>query len=260
MWICPVRGCQLELRPRPRRWVCESGHCFDVAREGYVNLLQPQDRRAKAPGDGREVVAARRRLHERGITRGLFEAVLELADARRGDRIAEAGCGEGFYVGTLAGQTGAHGAGVDISTPAIEAAARRYPECSWAVANADRMLPLPTGSLDLALSITGRRPLGEFYRVLRPGGGLLAGVPGPEDLIELRGVGKDRRESVLAELGAGFACVETKRVTTHVRLDASAVGDLRLAIYRPAGVIEPGEVTLSLDLMLLRRRDAMLET
>jgi 23S rRNA (guanine745-N1)-methyltransferase len=259
MWICPVRGCQQELRPEQRRWVCPAQHSFDIARDGYVNLLQPQDRRAKSPGDTREVVAARRRLHERGLTRPLFEGVLALADLRRGNLIAEAGCGEGFYTGTLVAETGARGAGVDISTPAIEAAARRYPNCHWAVANADRILPFPTGSLDLAVSITGRRPLGEFHRVLRCGAGLLVGIPGPQDLIEVRGSGRDRREAVLAELRRGFHCVESRRVTTTAELDAATLADLRMVIYRPAGPLSATSVTLSLDLLLLRRRDDMLE-
>ncbi len=260
MWICTVRGCQQPLRPRDRQWVCPAGHSFDVARGGYVNLLQPQDRRSKNPGDTKEVVAARRRLHERGITRPLFDAILSLADLRRGNHFAEAGCGEGFYTGSLAAATGAGGYGIDISSPAIEAAARLYPDCHWAVANADRLLPFPTASLDLALSITGRRPLAEFFRVLRPQGGLLVGVPAPDDLIELRGAGRDRRDAVLAELSPGFALLESRRATTTVVLDPASLADLRLTIYRPAGPVAAPSVTLSLDLLLFVRREAMLES
>ena len=48
--------------------VCARGHSFDFARSGYINLLQVQERRAKDPGDSLEAMAARRRLHERGVT------------------------------------------------------------------------------------------------------------------------------------------------------------------------------------------------
>ena len=62
MLICPVRGCGLALTRDEKRAFCSRGHSFDVARSGYINLLQPQDRRSKEPGDTKEAVAARRRL------------------------------------------------------------------------------------------------------------------------------------------------------------------------------------------------------
>ena len=39
---CTVRDCGLPLEKREREYVCEYGHTFDIARSGYVNLLQPQ--------------------------------------------------------------------------------------------------------------------------------------------------------------------------------------------------------------------------
>src|SRR5207248_3234536 len=106
--------------------------------------------------------------------------------------VLDAGCGDGFYLGSLAGQTGFDGHGVDISTPAVDAAARRYPECEWIVANADRFLPYPDRSFSIVLSITARMNAREFRRVLRDGGSLLIGLPAPDDIKELRGEGRDR--------------------------------------------------------------------
>jgi 23S rRNA (guanine745-N1)-methyltransferase len=143
MLVCPVRDCRLPLIRD--RLLCERGHSFDVARSGYINLLQPQDRRSNQPGDTTAAVAARRRLHDRGVTGPLLRAVAEILAASESDVVLDAGCGDGFYLGTLARQTGFSGHGVDISVPAIEAAARRYPECQWMVANADRFVP-PTNS------------------------------------------------------------------------------------------------------------------
>src|SRR6266581_4620206 len=65
MLLCPVRNCRMALAREKRRVLCPRGHSFDIARSGYINLLQPQDRRAKSPGDSAEVVAARRRFLER---------------------------------------------------------------------------------------------------------------------------------------------------------------------------------------------------
>ena len=51
MLLCTVRDCREQLLREERRMVCPRGHSFDIARRGYVNLLQPQDRRSKKPGD-----------------------------------------------------------------------------------------------------------------------------------------------------------------------------------------------------------------
>ena len=47
----------------------------------------------------------------------------------------------GFYLGSLVRESSCKGYGVDISVPAIDAAAKRYPETEWVVANADRLVP-----------------------------------------------------------------------------------------------------------------------
>ena len=128
MLLCPVRGCHLALTRDSRRVFCSQGHSFDIARSGYINLLQPQERRSKNPGDTVDAVAARRRLHDRGVTEPLLRAIAEMIGAVSGDAVLDAGCGDGFYLGSLARQTGFDAHGVDISIPAIDAAARRYPE------------------------------------------------------------------------------------------------------------------------------------
>src|SRR3984885_8189778 len=102
MLLCPVRDCRLALTRDDQRVVCPRGHSFDVARSGYVNLLQPQERRSKNPGDTPDAVAARRRLHDRGVTQPLLHAIAETIAASTRDEVLDAGCGDGFYLGNLA--------------------------------------------------------------------------------------------------------------------------------------------------------------
>ena len=135
MLLCPVRECQMQLVRENRRVVCERGHSFDVARSGYINLLQPQDRRSKQPGDTVAAVAGRRRLHDLGLAEHLLHAVASLMQTSREDTVLDAGCGDGYYLGSLARQVGFSAHGVDISIPAVDAAAKRYPDCDWIVAN-----------------------------------------------------------------------------------------------------------------------------
>src|SRR5271169_3860635 len=99
MRLCPVRDCHLALAREERRLHCERGHSFDVARSGYVNLLQPQDRRSRQPGDTPTAVAARRRLHDLGVTAPLLNGIGDMVAASPTDVVLDAGCGDGFYLG-----------------------------------------------------------------------------------------------------------------------------------------------------------------
>jgi len=254
MLLCPVRDCHLALGRAERRRLCPRGHSFDVARSGYINLLQPQERRSKHPGDAVPAVAARRRLHDRGVTEPLLHANAKMMVMRPSDIVLDAGCGDGFYLGALARQTGFDAHGVDISTSAVDAAARRYPGCEWVVANADRFVPYADRSFSIVLSITARMNAREFRRVLRDDGGLLVALPAPEDLIELRGVGRDRVARTVATFAHDFTLVDRRRVASAADLDAAALHDVLLSIYRPMRPppTEAMRVTFSLDLLLFR--------
>jgi len=264
MLACPVRDCHQALTREGQRWLCPRGHSFDIARSGYINLLQPQDRRSKHPGDTAAVVAARRRLHDRGVSGPLLRATAEMTAASAGDVVLDAGCGDGFYLGSLALEAGFDAHGVDISTHAVDAAARRYPSCEgkfeWVVANADRFIPYADRSFSVVLSVTARMNAAEFRRVLRDDGRLVVGIPAPDDLIELRSRtgenGRDRVERTLETFGARFTLIDRRRVTTAADLDAAAVQDILVSIYRPlrSQAVEAMRVTFSLDLLLFRAR------
>jgi 23S rRNA (guanine745-N1)-methyltransferase len=258
--VCPVRGCRLALAREEKRVVCPRRHSFDIARSGYINLLQPQERRSKNPGDTADAAASRRRLHDRGVTEPLLRGIAEMINAGPGDVVLDAGCGDGFYLGSIARENGFDAQGVDISIPAIDAAAKRYPECQWVVANADRFLPYADRSFSVVLSITGRMNADEFRRVLRDDGRVLIALAAPDDLIELRGhngqPGRDRAERTIQTFAKDFTLAEQRRVTTAADLDAAAVHDVLLSIYRPmrAQQVEAMRVTFSLDLLLFRPR------
>ncbi|MEQ1884344.1 MAG: methyltransferase domain-containing protein [Bryobacteraceae bacterium] len=256
MLLCTVRDCRLPLRREPRRLVCAAGHSFDIARSGYTNLLQPQDKRSRNPGDTADAVKARRRLHDLGITAPLLDGIASAANLSAADIVLDAGCGEGFYLGSLAAKTTAQAHGIDISIPAIDAAARRYPNCQWIVANADRFIPYPDASFTTVLSITARMNSPEFARVLQPGGHLLVAIAAPEDLQEIRGAGRDRVPRTVESFANEFVLVDQTRATSVADLDAAAVGDVLLSIYRPMRAEPPQamRLTFSLDLLRLRRK------
>jgi 23S rRNA (guanine745-N1)-methyltransferase len=254
MLLCSVRDCRLGLTRQERRMVCPRGHSFDIARSGYINLLQPQERRAKNPGDMPDAVAARRRLHDRGVTEPLRLAIAEAIAATPDDIVLDAGCGDGFYLGAIQRETGCDAHGVDISIPAVDAAARRYKDCEWVVANADRFVPYADRSFSILLSITARMNPEEFRRVLRDSGRLLVALPAPDDLIELRGSGRDRVDRTVDTFSRGFRLLNQKRASTCADLDASSVHDVLTSIYRPMQPRPPEamRLTFSLDLLLFQ--------
>lgn len=253
MLVCPVRDCRRQLTREPTRLICGLGHTFDIARPGYINLLQPQDRRSREPGDTAAAVAARRQLHDCGVAESLLRAIADLVKPLRTDVILDVGCGDGYYLGNLARAGGcSFAAGIDISVAAIALAARRYKEFEWIVANADRFVPYSGASFSVVLSITSRMNPAEFRRVIRDDGRLLVAVPAPDDLIELRGAGRDRVARTVAEFSAHFDLAEQRRATTFADMDSSAVKNVLLSIYRPR-FSQPAtsmQLTFSLDLML----------
>jgi len=261
---CTVRGCLRPLVAQGSALACDRGHAFDRAREGYWNLLQPQDRRSDDPGDRLEALAARRRWLARGFALGLVQtlrsAVASLPLA--GAPAIDVGCGEGTITVGIGIQPVC---GVDLSTSGIRMAARLDPRATWIVANADRGLPFEDASIGLAMSIFGRRPAAELARVVRPGGFLLIVVPGPEDLVELReatkgrGVLRERTPEILAELAAFAEPRSTTRWTHRARHDRKALEDALTMTYRGERLperrrlagLEVLEVTLSADVLLL---------
>jgi 23S rRNA (guanine745-N1)-methyltransferase len=269
--LCPVRGCAEPLAWGERALGCPRGHSFDLARSGYCNLLQPQDKRAREPGDSAAAVAARRRLLDRGLGNALRDALVDRARAlglREGSPALDAGCGEGFFLAALCGALRLDGWGVDVSSRALAAAAKRYPSLRWVGANADRRLPFADGSFDLALSITASKNGAELGRVLAPGGHLLVAIPGPGDLAELReavlGEARrvDRSDRALELLGDRFELRGRDEIRWSARIDREGIADLLTVTYRGARRSERArieslqemEVTSEYVLLALERR------
>jgi 23S rRNA (guanine745-N1)-methyltransferase len=267
---CPVRGCERPLARTPRALVCAGGHAFDVARHGHINLLQPADRRSRHAGDSKEAVQARAGLAAAGVGDVVFEQVVERAVALLPDRdaiVVDLGSGSGEALDALSRRRPITGIGIDLSVDAADHAARRFPALTWIVANADRRLPVLTGSVDLALSLNARRNPAECARVLKAGAYLLVSVPAPDDLIELREqvqgapLARDRSSGVLADHASHFALVERTVARQRQRLEREALLELLRGTYRgrrtsqsaAVDTLDSLEVTIASELIVFRR-------
>jgi 23S rRNA (guanine745-N1)-methyltransferase len=264
---CTVRNCGRPLARRDGVFACPQRHSYDVARRGYINLLQPQDRRSPQAGDSEAARAARARLSMAGVGRSILNDVVTLAAtlALPADPVvADLGCGDGEALGALAQRRPIAGVGIDLSTAAVETAAQRFPALTWVVANVDRRVPLLSHRVHLALSVHARRNPAECARVLSTTGFLLLVVPAPDDLIELRAgvqgraIMRDRSETVLRAHQSHFAVLDRFTFRERHRLDHDALLDLLRGTYRGArasmtariGSLDTLDVTLASDVLL----------
>jgi 23S rRNA (guanine745-N1)-methyltransferase len=265
----------LPLERDSRTYVCSRGHSYDVARSGYVNLLQPQDRRSLSAGDSPSAIEARARLLKAGIGRGIVDAFVRRAatlDLRERALVADLGSGSGDALAALALARPITGVGIDLSTVAVEHAARRFPAVTWAVANADRRLPFLDNSVALVLSLHARRHAVECARVLAPTGFLLVAVPAPEDLVELRalvqgeGSTRPRADALLAEHQHLFTLIERFSVRERHTLHRASLVDLLRGTYRGArtsasdrvDALTTLDVTLASEVLLFAQRPSAL--
>jgi 23S rRNA (guanine745-N1)-methyltransferase len=268
---CTVRGCGRPLEAAGRALACAAGHSFDIARAGYINLLQPQDRRSLDAGDAPEAVAARGQLLTQGIGQQIVQQVTReaesLALASTGV-VIDLGAGTGELLASICHRTGIDGIGIDLSVAAMERAARCHPSLTWVVANADRRLPVGDGCATLVVSMHGRRNPSECARVLTDGGRLFVIVPGVDDLRELRTalggrwMEQDRVPGVLAEHTEHFHHVRRITMEERHRVNRATVRQLLRATYRgerrsaaaTVDTIDELDVTLSSDLLVFEKR------
>ena len=234
---CPV--CK-KLLLNADGYQCSNNHTFDVAREGYVNLLLAHKKHSKEPGDSPEMIQSRRRFldlgHYNRISDGINEAIADTLVRPEHDqayRILDAGCGEGFYLKRLKeALTRRLGDnlpidyyGVDISKFAVRQATKRDRTIDWFVASIID-LPFVPSSFDVVLSVFSPVQFPEFARVLHEAGMLVIVSPGPRHLNGLREiiypVAREHGESALIERAKGLFMLSTAtRVNYQIELTSS---------------------------------------
>ena len=184
--ICPV--CGQALSRKEASWQCENRHSFDVARQGYVNLLTVDRKHARHPGDTKEQVAARRTFLDAGFYLPIVQTVCQMIVPLAPKAVLDTGCGEGYYLTRLQEQLPkTEFAGIDISKDAVRFAAVRNKNALWLTATA-AALPFPAESFDCVLSMFALTVAGEFARVLRQKGWFLQVLAGPEHLMGLKNI------------------------------------------------------------------------
>jgi 23S rRNA (guanine745-N1)-methyltransferase len=272
---CPV--CRLDLTTAAGALVCRNRHGFDLAREGYVNLLRGGRRHPAAGGDSSAQLEQRRSFLDAGHFDAIASAIAGHVQ-HAGEKpprgcwnVLDCGFGTGHHLARLEAALSQPtiGLGLDIARDAARHAARRWPRLAFAVADLWAEWPVKDAAVDLVLSIFAPRNFPEAARVLRRGGWIAVAYPGPEHLRELShrfGLLNHRArksERLVAEMKRWIGPPAIVRHRREASLDAAAV---RAAIMMGPNAhhiapsmlkagIGPMAVTFDIAIMLARKEE-----
>lgn len=266
-FVCPY--CQSPLIVGAKTWLCdgsldnkETKHPFDVARQGYVNLLPVQNKKSKEPGDSQASIDARHRFLNQSFYQPLQQLIAKLISAKskastqsNTQTWLDVGCGEGYYTGAIAEALATTETNnpcliaLDISKPAVATTARvaKQDQQLWYQLKADKStakttsiypmvasashLPLVDSSIDGISTIFSPILPEEFARVLKSEGRLIIAKPDAGHLQSMREALFDEvrphdSDKFLEELTPYFNQVATHQVTADLKLSADALADL----------------------------------
>lgn len=268
LFVCPI--CQSPLALDAKTWRCDgsanpknTAHPFDVARQGYVNLLPVQQKKSKSPGDSFDSIAARQRFLAaahyqplRDLVCAQISTVLQhaqsadQADARTVSWL-DIGCGEGYYTGTMASAGMDHLIAADISKPAVVELAKtsklahllwyqRTQDANHQATKTAAIYPIVTSAAHLPIkaeSITGISSIFSpilpqaFAQILQDDGYLVIAKPDAGHLADIREalfaeVREHDSDKFLTDLAPYFEVVSTHHVSTALTLTATDLADL----------------------------------
>ena len=225
--ICPI--CGKELTKNERAFVCPDRHSFDIARQGYVNLLTVQQKHSLSPGDTRQQVLSRRTFLEAGYYAPIASALIETARKYLvSGEILDIGCGEGWYSAQLADALQLPLTGLDISKEAVRCAAAKYKSYQWLCATAAH-IPVRDGAASLVTSLFALTLPGEFHRVLAEGGLYFQVLAAQDHLLGLKSIIYDalhhKEKDTVPEL-PGFERIESIPIRFSFALEGEQIQNL----------------------------------
>ena len=182
MYICPI--CKQKLNILGNKYACPNNHSFDVARQGYVNLLPVTGKKSLNPGDNELMTNARREFLKGGYYDGLLNRVCKILKQTGVKTLVDSGCSEGYYtrqMATVCERVYAY----DISKTAVKLAAATDKNSNYFVASAFH-IPLEDGSTDAVTKIFAPDSPKEFARILNSKGILIEVIPAEEHLLEIK--------------------------------------------------------------------------
>ena len=225
--ICPICGKELALNQKTCG--CENHHSFDMARQGYVNLLTVQQKHSLLPGDTREQVLSRRAFLEEGYYAPILNTLVETGQKYGfSGSLLDIGCGEGYYCAGLSEALSLSLTGLDISKEAVRCAAGKYKGPTWICATAAH-IPVEDHSADLITSLFALTLPDEFHRTLKKDGYFFQVLAAEDHLMGLKSVIYDElhhKEKDLCPELEGFQLVESIPIRFSLSLKGQQILNL----------------------------------
>lgn len=187
--LCPK--CSEELNIENRSYRCCNNHCYDIAKEGYVNLVLANKKHSANPGDSEDSLRARNIFLNKGYYQKLAEGLTSVIDRylKDGQFLLDAGCGTGYYLNYIIShaERKLQYFGTDLAKKGVSMAAKSCPQATLFVGNVFH-LPVKDESLDCLMSVFCPYSAEEFYRVIKKNGYVIAVTPGKRHLYQIKEV------------------------------------------------------------------------
>ena len=183
--ICPV--CKKILTKQDRSYRCENGHCFDISKEGYINLLHGKNKSGSLIGDNRDMALSRKLFLSKNYFSALSDGLAEMIKENTTGKpvLCDICCGEGWYGEQIRNAIDCELISFDISKEMVRLCAKRKKSDLCFVANGNN-IPLSDESVDLAFHLFAPFQEKEFSRILKKNGIILTAVAGENHLFELK--------------------------------------------------------------------------
>lgn len=235
--VCPICKEKLIKNSIEKTYRCSNNHSFDVAKQGYVNLLTNNQKKSKLPGDSKEMVQARTEFLSKGyystLSRRLNECIIKQFEAKnaRFYHVLDIGCGNGYYTNELMKEIQdrnivAYCFGLDISKEAVKYASTSNKSITWAVANS-YYLPFEEDSFDCIVSVFSPVKIEECTRIMKNDGVFVRVLPGINHLIQIRDIIYEtviiNEENDPAEAYEGLKLIDTSKVSFDITIEKEGI-------------------------------------
>lgn len=232
---CTICKSPMEIKDH-NSLICSNGHCFDIARKGYVNLIN----RSNDQVYDQDLYEARRKIYHSGCYDPLTKELIDLIEAHQSlsnqNYIVDAGCGEGYYLNQISKDKKFHGpwsfVGIDLSKEGIHIATKENNDILWCISDLAN-LPLKSDKIDVILNILSPANYEEFTRVLKADGIVMKVIPESQYLKEIRTLLGDRikrdhysNENVMKVFQSHLNLIAEKKLSYQWDMKESDLRDL----------------------------------
>ena len=229
---CPI--CSGSFRQEGKSLFCEKGHCYDIARQGHVNFAP----NAKQSFYKKELFESRAKVFEAGVFAPVVAAIgeaLEKYVKAECPVVADAGCGEGYYLRSVCPERKMIRVGFDLAKEAVLLAAKGDKQATYFVGDLAN-IPLADGCCDAALDVFTPANYAQFGRILKTDGVLIKLAPRAGYLHELREAAGGKLEAydgaqVLDYAHAHVNVLEERKIAYTMPVDGELA--VRLAKMTP---------------------------